>query len=255
MRRMNLVLAGMSGLAAVASSAFAADHTVTAGGTGLVFTPSTLTINVGDTVTFVNGGGFHNVKSDTNSVTAFRCANGCDGDGMGGNGDPSGVLWSSTVTFPTAGSAPFHCEVHGFDGGSGMSGTITIVAGGAPSISVDPTSISGSADAGSSTTSGFSIANSGTADLTWNATTTIASTCTPPGAVSWIALDPLSGTVASGAPPADVGVTLDATSLAVGVYTANICVHSNDAANDPLALPVQFTVNTPDLIFVDGFDG
>jgi hypothetical protein len=32
-------------------------------------------------------------------------------------------------------------------------------------------------------------------------------------------------------------------------------VHSNDVAHDPLALPVSFTVNTPDLIFENGFDG
>jgi hypothetical protein len=32
-------------------------------------------------------------------------------------------------------------------------------------------------------------------------------------------------------------------------------VHSNDVAHDPLTLPVNFTVNTPDLIFQNGFDG
>ncbi len=43
------------------------------------------TINVGDTVTFTNSGGTHNVVSDTAGM--FRCANGCDG--AGGNGKPS----------------------------------------------------------------------------------------------------------------------------------------------------------------------
>ena len=102
----------------------AADHVVTAGGSaGMVFTPSDLTINVGDTVTFVNGGGFHNATSDAGAATAFRCANGCDGDGAGGNGDPSSAAWTATVTFPVAGSVPYHCEIHQ---GLGMVGTITV---------------------------------------------------------------------------------------------------------------------------------
>src|SRR4051794_10367020 len=50
----------------------------------LVFDPPNQTVNVGDTITWVNlGGAQHNVHADDNS---FRCANGCDGNG--GNGTP-----------------------------------------------------------------------------------------------------------------------------------------------------------------------
>ena len=87
-----------------------------------------MTIDVGDSVTFTNASGFHNVLSDKGAVTAFRCANGCDG--AGGDGNPAGPGWSATVTFPTIGAAPYHCEVHG----AGMAGTITIVE---PPIFVD----------------------------------------------------------------------------------------------------------------------
>lgn len=232
---------------------FAADHTVTAHTGPFRFDPPALTIDAGDTVTFVNGGGFHNVASDSGAVTAFRCANGCDGSG--GNGNASSSAWTATVVFPTAGSAPFHCEIHGADGGGGMAGTITVrPAGGAPSIEVAPTTVEASADSGAAAPAAFTVGNTGTAALTWNADTAPAD-CAAPAAVPWLALAPAGGSVAAGAPAANVDVTLDAAALAPGLYHANICVHSNDAAHDPLTLPVVFTVNTPDLIFLDGFDG
>ena len=111
----------------LASSAWAADHRVDVGGTTgggeyeyplMSFTPAQLTIAVGDTVTFVNKGGVHNVYADDGS---FRCARGCDADG--GNGAPSGELWSSTVTFDTAGSFGYECQAHA---GMGMRGTIVV---------------------------------------------------------------------------------------------------------------------------------
>ncbi|MCB0520277.1 MAG: hypothetical protein H6577_28175 [Lewinellaceae bacterium] len=91
---------------------------------GNSFSPSTLTIQEGDSVRWTNSGmGFHNVKADDNS---FRCADGCDD--MGGNGDPSGSLWTFTLPFNSAGSVAYYCEIHGGPGGSGMSGTITVEA-------------------------------------------------------------------------------------------------------------------------------
>lgn len=248
-----------SALALFAVSASATDHTVIAR-PNRTFDPPTLTINVGDTVTFMNDPdmpGFHDARSDTDSVTAFRCANGCDGDGMGGNGDPSSNTWTATVTFPTAGTAPFHCEIHGMDGGGGMAGTITITGGGggSPVISVNPTSLSGAADEGTATTVPLSIMNSGDADLDWNADT--ASTdCASPDTVPWLSVAPDNGTVVSGGSPASVDVMLDATTLTPGVYNANVCVHSNDTTNDPVSVPVAFTVDVSgtDLIFSSGFD-
>ena len=108
-----------------ATTASAANHIVTAQ-SNLTFSPSNLTITAGDTVTFRNGGGFHNVASDPGSVTTFRCADGCDG--AGGNGNLSSASWSATVTFPTAGTSAYHCEAHGAPGGVGMAGRITIQA-------------------------------------------------------------------------------------------------------------------------------
>ena len=90
----------------------------------LMFDPSNVTINVGDTVTFSNLGGVsvsHNVHADDES---FRCANGCRGVG-GASGDPSSAEWTSTVTFTKAGVVNYHCDEHG---GMGMTGSITVNA-------------------------------------------------------------------------------------------------------------------------------
>lgn len=111
-------------LLATATVAHAEDHIVTAFAGPFRFEPDDLVIAVGDTVTFKNGGGFHNVLSDEGAVTTFRCADGCDGDG--GNGDVSDVLWSATVAFPAEAVIGYHCEQHGASGGNGMSGLITV---------------------------------------------------------------------------------------------------------------------------------
>ena len=115
-----LLLAGtFSGFAA------ASDHQVTVGGSNDTFSPSTLTINAGDTVTFTEVSGSHNVVSDTAGL--FRCAKGCDGDGKGGNGNVAGNGWSVTISFPTAGTFGYYCEAHGAPG-VGMHGTIRVNA-------------------------------------------------------------------------------------------------------------------------------
>jgi plastocyanin len=121
------------------STAWAANHTVMVGGTYTVgpyeyplmsFTPRDLTVNVGDTITFVNSGGIHNVAADDGS---FRCAQGCDG--QGGNGAPSGANWSATITATEAGVIPYHCEVHGT---AGMTGTITVNGAAGGNVPITP---------------------------------------------------------------------------------------------------------------------
>ena len=82
------------------------------------FSPATVNLAAGGTVTFTNSGGFHNVTANDGS---FRCSNGCDG--QGGNGNPSTNAWSVTITFPDSGAVGYSCEVHG---GVGMRGTINV---------------------------------------------------------------------------------------------------------------------------------
>jgi plastocyanin len=108
----------LAAFAFLTANASAANWTVNVGGAQLVFSPATLTISAGDTVTFVNQGGFHNVVADDGS---FRCAQSCSGSG----GDPDSTLWSSTVTLASPGTFGYHCEIHGA-AGQGMFGTITV---------------------------------------------------------------------------------------------------------------------------------
>lgn len=108
----------LAAFAFLTANAHAANWTVNVGGAQLAFSPATLTISAGDTVTFINQGGFHNVAADDGS---FRCAQSCIGSG----GDPSYVLWSSTVTLASPGTLGYHCEIHGA-AGQGMFGTITV---------------------------------------------------------------------------------------------------------------------------------
>lgn len=123
-RPVAIALLGLVSAAAVAGE----NHVVTTT-SSFTFEPSNLTITQGDTVTFVNGdvGGFpHNVMA-TSGPTTFRCANGCDGDGQGGDGDLAGNAWSATVTFPTSGQVVFFCQAHGDAQGNNMAGVINIV--------------------------------------------------------------------------------------------------------------------------------
>lgn len=84
-----------------------------------IFTPANLTIQEGDTVTWRNLGGFHNVAAPGR----FRCANGCDGEG--GDGNPSGAAWEFTRTFNSADIIDYVCEPHE---GVGMVARLTIEA-------------------------------------------------------------------------------------------------------------------------------
>jgi plastocyanin len=105
-----------------AASARAAEHVVLL--SSFTFSPPALVVQPGDTVTWRNTGGVHNVVADDRS---FRCAEGCDGDGRGGNGDASLAAWSFSLTFDRPGSYPYYCELHGFAGGVGMAGSVEVV--------------------------------------------------------------------------------------------------------------------------------
>lgn len=106
-------------LLSIAGSAWA-DHYTVESLANNTFSPRDLTINVGDTVTWVNRGGRHNVLSNDGSV---RCAEGCDG--AGGNGDPSTSAWSFSLTFNSEELFEYICELHA---GIGMVGSVRVVA-------------------------------------------------------------------------------------------------------------------------------
>jgi plastocyanin len=131
----------------VSSALSATTFTVTAQGDGYytqpVFTPSTLQIHAGDTVTFRDlgsgaGGGMHNVHADDDS---FQCSVSCSSP----NNVPVDAAWSFSQTFTQAGTVSYHCDMHV---SQGMKGTITVLpaaASGALAFSSAAYSVSGSA--------------------------------------------------------------------------------------------------------------
>jgi len=114
---------GIAVLALAAIHVQAADHQVSVGGASVRFDPADITINVGDTVTWVSSSAqSHNVHANDDS---FRCAAGCDG--QGGNGNPRIGPWSATVAFPHAGVYGYRCDPHA---NYGMVGVVRVVEGG-----------------------------------------------------------------------------------------------------------------------------
>jgi plastocyanin len=115
---MLLRLAGMVGVWAVvgafATGAGAADQAVMALSGPNRFSPADVTITQGDTVTFSNGGGIHNVHFDDGSVDNPPSA--------------SSSSWSFPQTFNQVGDFRYYCELHGDAGGVGMSGIVHVVA-------------------------------------------------------------------------------------------------------------------------------
>ncbi|MBL8298317.1 MAG: hypothetical protein JNN30_08225 [Rhodanobacteraceae bacterium] len=122
-------LRGLAGICLLLAStlATAANHVVLVGSGGLRYSPANLTIQAGDTVTFRNISGFHNVVADNDS---FRCSNNCASAANPGGGQPSSGEWSQTLTFNTPGEIGYYCSAHGGPGGNGMAGKIIVQGGG-----------------------------------------------------------------------------------------------------------------------------
>jgi hypothetical protein len=72
------------------------------------------------------------------------------------------------------------------------------------------------------------------------ATQTISVGCTPSD-VPWLSTDPITGTIAPGGDQV-VDVTFDSTGLAVGTYTATLCIESNDYYGTLVQVPVTLEI-------------
>lgn len=105
------VLAILTCLLILPAAARGATVTVDVGGSDTTFRPSTVTIDVGDTVMWINRGGGHNVVADDGSF----------------NSGPATAGWTFSHTFATAGTFNYHCQPHQF---LGMVGTVIVRATG-----------------------------------------------------------------------------------------------------------------------------
>ena len=80
--------------------------------TEMTFKPANLTVNIGDTVKWINTSkGLHNVIADDESFSS---------------GDPSMEEWTFVNVFLKKGNNPYYCSIHGSKGGFGMSGSILV---------------------------------------------------------------------------------------------------------------------------------
>jgi plastocyanin len=93
--------------ALVAGTALAANQAVAIG--GFAFSPATITVSVGDTITWTNN------DPQTHTATAD--------DASWNSGNIAGGGGTKAVTFTTAGTFPYHCAIH-----SSMTGTVTVTA-------------------------------------------------------------------------------------------------------------------------------
>ena len=101
-----------------------ADHTVEA--SSFIYAPTTLTIEQGESVAFVNTQGFHDVNGVTNTLTGESFNNPADFSlgSIAGNAD--GVCMG-TVTFDVPGTYNYDCSI-GNHAEQGMVGSITVNA-------------------------------------------------------------------------------------------------------------------------------
>jgi plastocyanin len=85
---------------------------------GNTFTPEELAVKPGDSVTFSNGGGFHNVV----------WTEGTFDDGSQASPPDPAFTWPSDPvrTFQEEGTFAYYCEQHGTPGGAGMAGKVLV---------------------------------------------------------------------------------------------------------------------------------
>ena len=84
------------------------------------YSPSSLTIKVGDTVVWINDGGYHNINFDISSVTGSSYNN-----PVGFVTTPTTGSTLATYVFTTAGIYNYDCSV-GSHAANGMTGSITV---------------------------------------------------------------------------------------------------------------------------------
>ncbi len=129
MRRIGLSLCAAAGLLLASPAALAENQSVSSccpPGQGNMFTPKSVSIEVGESVTWTNqAGGFHNVVFDDGSFAQPS--------------DPDPSPWTVTRTFNAAGEFLYYCEQHGNKGGVGMAGKVVVGGGAQPAPGGDTT--------------------------------------------------------------------------------------------------------------------
>jgi hypothetical protein len=113
-----------------------------------------------------------------------------------------------------------------------------------PVIDISAGSLNATIEVDESMTQTLTISNTGDADLDW----TIAEVdgareggCGTPSPISWVSVSPTSGTTAVGSSD-NVAVVFDATGLAPGDYSGELCISSNAPDNPEVVVNLSLTV-------------
>jgi hypothetical protein len=113
-----------------------------------------------------------------------------------------------------------------------------------PSIDVSSGQMGGSVGVGAMLTQTLTISNTGTSDLNWSideGSFVTTGSCGTPGDLTWVSVNPTNGVTGPGNNN-DVDVVFDASSLGVGSYSGELCVTSNDPANQEVAIELNLMV-------------
>ena len=207
---LTLLLAAGASLGTSSHPAAAASNTVTI--SGFAFSPASKTINVGDTVTWVNmdAGVQHSATSDTGVTPAF--------DTNAFTGAADGSATSPAITFTTAGTFAFHCKIH-----PSMHGTIVVQA-------------QATATATATTPAPTSSATT-TATVT---ATTPAATATPTRTATPVPTTPAPVNAPCNLTVADQNISGSLKDLLIGkaqqARAGYVAIHENSATNGPGAV-------------------
>jgi plastocyanin len=185
------------------SAATGGGKTVTVTESDFQFSPNAITINVGDTIMFVNKGG------TTHTATAS------DASWDSGSMDVNATF---SHTFTAAGTVAYYCKFHGTAAGKGMAGTITVVAG---------------SSAGSTGSTGAPAATATTASVAPAAVVPVAGS-TPGGAGAAVSIQVQDYQFSPKAATANVGDTVTWTNAGAVAHTITAGDGSWDSGNfDP----------------------
>lgn len=93
----------------------------------------------------------------------------------------------------------------------------------------------------------ITISNTGNVNLDWSI---VSGTAPTPCGADWFSVTPVTGTLARDA-ATNVAVTFDSTGLTSAIYTANLCVSSNDPANPLTVVSMTLNVSAQDVYTLD----
>ena len=101
-----------------------ADHTVLA--SNYLYNPSVLTVTAGETIAFLNEGGFHNVNGVSSTLTTSTWSN-PETFSLGANSGSAGGVCMGTITLNTPGTYNYDCSI-GSHAANGMVASIIVEA-------------------------------------------------------------------------------------------------------------------------------